>query len=719
MPDIRIIRGIQIMPEANTSLLLAGYREHTAAWIAGEKLFAELQPVLRRVIQPRAAVAFAADGREHCGLYVVLTLGNAVMRQADRYSSAHEFTRDLLFRAMADTCLFALEKQVLQQLPVICREKGVGISGRHEGGTDVPLAMQKEAVEIAEAERTLGVTVNSEYMLVPEKSMCLIFDTCPDPSVFHTQHDCSQCQKQDCILRQQEMDEEIRCTCPPGQPILSFLQEQHMSPPALCGGRGNCGKCRVRILSGHLPVTAEDMLFFSSQELADGWRLACRAVPSEAVIVSFARQDESSFAVLGMTGQTDTLPAGHQAGIAIDIGTTTLAVSLVDITAQRVVHTETAVNSQRRFGADVISRIQAANTGCSEALRQDMVQDICRLAAALHDRFPCMDAAFAGFAAAGNTTMQHLLMGYSCRHLGTWPFTPVSLGGETISACEVLGSELPAAWKDAPFYLLPGISTYVGADITAGIWHCGMSRQSGLSLLLDLGTNGEMALGNKEHILVASASAGPALEGGNLSCGTGSVRGAVSHVTIRDGRAFVQTIGQASPVGICGTGIIACMAGLLEQGIADETGKLQEPYFSSGFPVTQKADGTMLYLTQQDIREIQMAKGAIRAGVETLLRAYGAIYEDIQHIYLAGGFGVHLQPAAAAVIGLLPDAAVSRVTAAGNTALAGAADVLIQPQVVQELEHIQKSAKEIILGNTPEFQKLYISHMGFKGEHTG
>lgn len=712
MPDIRIIKGIHIMPEQREALRLAGYKEGTASWAEGEALFAELLPVLRRSIQPKAAAGFAPDGRYMQGLYVILTLGGTVTRQAENFSAAHEFSRDLLFNAMADTCLFALEKQVLQQLPLICREKGAGIACRHESGMDIPLSTQKDAARACAAERTIGVTVTDDFILTPEKSMCIVFDLCDDPEIFHMEHDCAMCAQQRCPMRQ-EASHGKTLVCPAGRNVLSYIREQGLSPAAPCGGKGVCGKCRIRVLKGALVVTPEDTHVFSAAEIGRGWRLACRAVPCAPVTIEVPVHDESSFAVLGAKESNAVFPKGHRAGLAVDIGTTTLAVSLVDVTAQRIIHTETGINSQRRFGADVISRIQAANTGHAAQLHESICRDLLKLFAAVYEKYPHMADDFVGIAVAGNTTMEHLLMAYSCKGLGTWPFRPVSLGGEKVAAEAIFGTHTPSWLTAHTITMLPGISTYVGADITAGIRHCRIMKHDALSLFLDLGTNGEMALGNKDRLVVASTAAGPALEGGNLSCGTGSVRGAISGVSIRHGKAVVRTIGHGTPAGICGTGVIECVAALVEQGLADSNGTLREPYFSSGFPLDRSVDGTMLYMTQHDIREVQMAKAAIRAGIETILQVCGASYDDVKTVYVAGGFGFYIRPDRAAVIGMLPKPLAAKVRTAGNTALAGAAGALMDAQAMDEMRDIQDRAKEIVLANTQKFQQLYIENMDF------
>mgnify|MGYP001060013301 FL=1 len=222
-----------------------------------------------------------------------------------------------------------------------------------------------------------------------------------------------------------------------------------------------------------------------------------------------------------------------------------------------------------------------------------------------------------------------------------------------------------------------------------------------------------MVLGNKDQRFIASAPAGPALEGGKLTWGTGSVPGAICGVRIERGRAKVRTIDHAVPVGICGTGILEAMAGLVREGLVDETGKLVEPYFHKGFPLASTLDYQRITLSQQDIREIQMAKSAIRAGIESLIERSGISRQRVHQVFLAGGFGYYLDPQKAAVIGLLPADLAERTTAVGNTSLKGAIGLLTGAVTLEELQAIAAGVEEIVLGNDEAFQRLYIDYLNF------
>ncbi|MCH3903104.1 MAG: ASKHA domain-containing protein [Limosilactobacillus oris] len=709
MADIRIIRGQRIVPDVEQALRFAGYESKGAAWERAEGMCRDMAPLLRRSLQAKAVLAFTAER-----LYVILTLGAAVSRQIDRYQDDGDELAAVLFAAMADTCLFALEQQVLQQLRLICRQKGCGIVCRHEPGSDLPLSVQADAVCETAAGRTAGVTVNAAMALSPEKSMSLVFDLCEDPAVFQVKHDCTACPKTDCPQRQAESAREVRLTCPGGCRVHDYIQSQGTALAMPCGGKGMCGKCRVRVVRGRLPVTPEDKRIFSEAQLAQGWRLACKAVTREAVEIVVPVQEQQGFSALAAEAADEgalSLAADHDYGLAVDIGTTTLAAALVDCTDGKILATATAVNSQRSFGADVVSRIGAACHGKGKALQKAVRRDLTRLMKQLLKDHPGTAARCRQMAIAANTTMLHLLMGWPCDGLGDWPFHPVSLGGKTYRAQEVLGPQSPLA--DATVTLLPGMSTYVGADITAGIWQCGLASSDDVSLFVDLGTNGEMVLGNKDQRFIASAPAGPALEGGKLTWGTGSVPGAICGVRIERGRAKVRTIDHAVPVGICGTGILEAMAGLVREGLVDETGKLVEPYFHKGFPLASTLDYQRITLSQQDIREIQMAKSAIRAGIESLIERSGISRQRVHQVFLAGGFGYYLDPQKAAVIGLLPADLAERTTAVGNTSLKGAIGLLTGAVTLEELQAIAAGVEEIVLGNDEAFQRLYIDYLNF------
>ncbi len=386
--------------------------------------------------------------------------------------------------------------------------------------------------------------------------------------------------------------------------------------------------------------------------------------------------------------------------ISIDLGTTTLAFSDALHTAH------TAPNHQSAFGADVISRIQASCNGHAPLLQKiiqdDLIQGIHTIKTLSH----IPESAPLSIAIAANTTMVHLLMGYSCNGLASFPFTPV-----TLEQLEVPGDFLSLPGKVT---LFPGASAFIGGDVLSGLLFLNADTWEKPCLLLDLGTNGEMVLGTKASLLAASTAAGPALEGGGILCGAGGIKGAVCHFSLDRVPSF-QTIDYGRPVGICGTGIIDLTAELLSHGKMDETGLLTEPYFTQGFPVT-KAYGNQkaLTFTQADVRQVQMAKSAIYTGIVLLCKEYGISFQEIDKVFLAGALGTQIDTANAARIGLFPKELLEKIQPAGNTSLAGASVFLSQKESSKRrLENLQSALHCLELANLPQFQELYISHINF------
>ena len=484
--------------------------------------------------------------------------------------------------------------------------------------------------------------------------------------------------------------------------VLEALQAQGEYIPAPCGGNGTCGKCRVRFTENPPEPSPADRKILTKTEIADGIRLACvtRALPD--TVIEIPGEDEKDMEVaasfsLGRTEQTSTgqkvpvqeggsLHKGEKTVAAVDIGTTTIAVSAVNTDTGEVLGTATGINHQRTWGADVISRMEASNQGKGDLLQQSIRADLEQL---------CGQLGLSGdvpMVISGNSTMEHLLQGLPCRTLGVAPYTPVDI----------------SLHEYENMTILPGISTFVGADIVSGIVACGMDRSEEICILVDLGTNGEMAIGNRDRIISASTAAGPAFEGGNISCGVAGIPGAVSSVNIMDGETSIQTIGNLPPVGLCGTGVLETVYELLKEELIDETGLLDDEYFEDGFAV---AEG--IVFTGKDVREVQLAKSAVRAGLEILLQEYGAEYDQIGKLYIAGGFGQKINLEKAVGIGLLPEELLDRMIPVGNSSLAGAVMAACDPAVLERMRAVGEKAEETALAENPLFSDLYMDNMFF------
>lgn len=506
--------------------------------------------------------------------------------------------------------------------------------------------------------------------------------------------------------------------------LLEMLQEKNEYISAPCNGNGICGKCIVRYKSGATEPTKQDREFLSEKQLEQGYRLACQSYPTEEYKVEIPELEETIEVLSQWENQRTEEILKNTAegtaektenaiyGICIDIGTTTLAALLVNLKTEADCQTAVSVNHQRTYGADVISRIDASNNGKKWEMQRCIRQDLQKLVGELAEKEGIHVAQIQRIVIAGNTTMCHLLRGFSCETLGVVPFLPVDLSWMEGSAADFLGmKEL-----DTKVVILPGISAFVGADIMAGIAKMNMHRSEGYHLLLDIGTNGEMVLGNCRHMYVTSTSAGPAFEGGNISCGMASIPGVISHVFMEEtGKAGFQVIGETDgenkkqqAIGICGTGMIDLVYELREHQMIDEHGTYSDLYFDTGYELAEKVK-----FTQNDIRELQMAKAAIRAGVDILVKKAGITFDEVDDCYLAGGFGTKIDIKKAAGIGLIPKELEMKTIPAGNTVLAGTKEVLLGKISKEELEKIQTMADVINLAEENDFEEMYLSYMDF------
>ncbi len=501
--------------------------------------------------------------------------------------------------------------------------------------------------------------------------------------------------------------------------LLSALRDLGIDIAASCGGNGKCGKCKVFFTEKAPEILPTEREKLSSEELALGYRLACLHDVTEGMVIAIPVRNEATQMPLAEEGM-QILGAGFRGekqaitgeddkqsyNICIDLGTTTIAAALQK--GDQVIDSVSVINHQKSFGADVISRIKASVEGNGEKLRTLVQQDIRECMERLLQRQHISMEEVRQVILAGNTTMLHLLNGYSCEGLGAEPFKPVRLTLEKKNLRDVFGEDMPE------MVLLPGISAFVGADIASGLFAIHMEEQEEPVLLVDLGTNGEMVLGKKDSLYVTSTAAGPAFEGGNLSCGVPSIPGAISHV----GEEGITTIGNKTPIGLCGTGVIDALAYMLKKGIMDANGLLKEEYFEKGYSVTGHF-GPQIRITQEDIRQVQLAKAAIRAGIEILSKRSGISFEKVKTLELAGGFGFYLDPANAIAIGMLPEAFAGKVHAAGNTSLNGclrlgsAKDHSKEEQMEQILTEMTGKAREISLAGEKEFEELFLTYMAF------
>jgi len=477
----------------------------------------------------------------------------------------------------------------------------------------------------------------------------------------------------------------VEVDLPRGAPLVSSLAANGFEFP--CGGTGLCGGCKVRVLAGALPVTEADRAVFPTQEIDDGWRLACQAHAQMPLVLECGQWHMDV-----LTDNAGLAGAGkHGLGIAIDLGTTTIAAQIVDLASGAVLGVETELNPQAPFGSDVMSRIRAALQGddLTTVVRAALGQMVTRLASGREDEI-------VEVVLVGNTVMHHLFSGRDVETLSHAPFASPHLGVQRFRPDE-LGWALPAACTIRFAHCLGG---FVGSDILAGIVATGMTNGDDMMALVDLGTNGEIAIGNRHRVVCASTAAGPAFEAGSIRMGMRAATGAISYVALSEGELKATVIGDVEPRGICGSGLVDAVAAGLRSCAILPSGRIADG--TKVFPVAGP-----VVLTQADIRELQLAKGAIASGFKLLLKRLGARAEDLKSVYLAGAFGNYVQIESAIRIGLI-EAPRERVHAAGNTALRGAKMLLLAAEepALPTIEHIG-------LASDPDFQDEFTNCMTF------
>lgn len=480
----------------------------------------------------------------------------------------------------------------------------------------------------------------------------------------------------------------------PGETIHGALMRKGVPLHAPCGGHHLCKKCKVQVEGAcSLPAPGETE-FLTDEELLSGIRMACMAVPLEDCRVTLFPQEIQSAETLSpvvTTTKKDGLVCG------IDIGTTTVVVYLYRGTDGVCLGTLAKHNKQSAFGDDVISRIQAVQTlNTLPLLQKAIVGQLCEMITELCQKAKCSTKDIRFCTIAANTTMLHLLTGLDPTAMAVAPFTPTSLFG-TMYRGEQL--ELPLS---CDVYCIPCISAYVGGDITAGIVACDMDIRNKTTLLIDVGTNGEMALKKKDDdtIYTLATAAGPAFEGAHISHGVGGVPGAICSIQSEK----IQTIDNAPPVGICGSGLLDGVAMMLSKDILEESGYLEEDFYLTD----------TITITPKDIREIQLAKAAVCAGIIRLMELANVTPEMIDEVYFAGGFGNHLNPASAAAIGLIPPSLSAKCKAVGNTAGLGAVKAALDDSFLERLEQLPEQVSYFELSGDTRFNDLFMENMTFE-----
>ena len=474
-----------------------------------------------------------------------------------------------------------------------------------------------------------------------------------------------------------------------GTSLIDVLHEFGVEFP--CGGKGGCGKCKIKLLQGKINTDPEHKRRLVELGLGPDWRLACRSRAEGDLVLevgqfeTMIQADESLFSFEPRSGF----------GVAVDLGTTTLVAQLVDLSTAKVLAVETAMNPQRRWGSDLISRLESALAGNGPLLTQLIRREIgAMLIRLVGERKITPDRVVL----VGNTVMQHFFSGSDSTPLSFYPFESPDLGAKRFSASEL---QWKIDCKEIIFY--PSIGSFVGSDILAGIHATGMRGRKAFSVLVDLGTNGEIVVGNSELLLCASTAAGPAFEGAKISKGMLATTGAISSVTDTGEGIFCNVIGNVPASGICGSGLIDAVAVLLENGMLGTLGEILSGY-------TEIALTREVTLTARDIQEFQLAKAAIAAGLSILLRKLNITPEEISHIYISGAFGNYINLEKMLRTGMM-DFPLDRFHKLGNSALIGAKMFLFSEMNVPE--EILSIASHVNLESEQDFQDIFVDRLSF------
>ncbi len=488
---------------------------------------------------------------------------------------------------------------------------------------------------------------------------------------------------------------DITCHVARGTPLHDVLYKYGMEFP--CGGRGRCGGCRVKVLHGNLPAATGKDYRLPPEAIEAGWRLACKH-SADADLVLEVQQWES---VVLVDNSTFSFTPSEGLGVAVDLGTTTLAAQLLSLRTGHVLGVRTAKNPQGQHGADLMSRISFALEENGQTTLQELIRKkIGELVGEVVDGFAVEDVR--RVAIVGNTAMQHLFCGLDVTPLSMYPFETPHMDLCRLTAGE-LGWPLPG---DAVIDFLPNLGSFVGSDILAGVLATRIHESDKLSVFVDLGTNGEMVVGNRERLICASTAAGPAFEAARISMGMQATTGAISEVVAEDGKLRCKVLGGGEPRGICGSGLVDAAAAILDLGLVQDSGR-----FADGHTEIDLLGPVKLH--QSDIRELQLAKGAIAAGIRILLKQIGATPDAVERLYVAGAFGNYVRLTSAQRIGLLKFP-LDKIKPVGNTALLGAKLALFMPDEHHaELEALRQRIGHVSLSADPEFQDIFVDEMFF------
>lgn len=517
--------------------------------------------------------------------------------------------------------------------------------------------------------------------------------------------------------------------------LLDIIRKQGHGLEAPCSGQGLCGKCKVQVICGNDNLwSAEELSCLSKEERAAGWRLSCHFKPQDDIHFTWdgnvtwsAQEDGFAFLKSGempVQASPGVESSLEEVGMAVDIGTTTVVASLVSYSSGQILAEAYAINPQKQFGLDVMSRIfyQEQDPEGLVNLKTSITSCLNELAESVLAQSQKKTSQVKQVTLAGNTPMLHFLLGLPAANLGKAPYHSL-VQGAVVTHTTALGIErIP----DIPVYVLPPIKAFVGSDISAGLLASELESKQGNVLLIDIGTNGEIVLKTDQGLYCCSCAAGPAFEGANISCGMRASAGAVESIVLdHEGALQVETIGSQSPQGICGSGVLDAISVLAKHGLIGKTGRLKSskdvpPAFAHLLQEDERGryfliDNTPPYvkLYQSDLRQIQLAKGAIRSGVEALLNHQKIAPETISEVLIAGQFGTHIKESSLIGSGMLPSVFQQKVTYIGNSAKRGAEICLLSEASKEGIVDLSRRTQYIELSLLEGYDRLFVNCLNF------